>query len=147
MRYKYLFSLAFFPAIAFATPCEITVSSSDTMTYDTRLITVPLSCQEFTVNFQHKGRMPKTGMGHNWVLAKSADVADIAKTGVASGAVNNFLPQDDSRIIAATPLLGGGESATIKFKTSALNKEEAYTYFCSYPGHWSMMRGGLKFSD
>jgi azurin len=147
MRTQLLIAMAFMPGIALANTCEITISSSDTMTYDTRSVTVPASCEEFTVNFQHKGRMPKTGMGHNWVLTKSSNVAEVAKAGVAAGADNNFTVQGDERIIAATPLLGGGESATVKFKTSSLSKDEAYTYFCSYPGHWAMMRGTLKLGE
>lgn len=144
---RLLLSIAFIPVMAAANTCEIEVSSADTMTYDKRSITVPASCEEFTVNFQHKGRMPKTAMGHNWVLVKNADVAEVAKLGAAAGADKNFLPEGDNRVITATPMLGGGENAKVKFKTSALKRDEAYTYFCSFPGHSTMMRGSLKLGE
>lgn len=144
MRLKLLLPLLLAPVVAQAQTCETTVGSADTMTFDVRSITVPSSCETFTVHFQHRGRMPKTGMGHNWVLARSADVESIAKAGVAAGAENSFIAKGDARVIAATPLLGGGESASVSFQVSALGKDEKYTYFCSFPGHWSMMRGSLK---
>ncbi|MBL8505850.1 MAG: azurin [Methylobacillus glycogenes] len=147
MRSLILLALAFAPVIASAASCETTVTSGDTMTYSTRSISVPASCAEFTVNFEHKGHMPKTGMGHNWVLAKSADVGDVAKEGAHAGADNNFVTPGDKRVIAFTPIIGGGEKTSVKFKVSALSKDEAYTYFCSYPGHFSMMRGTLKLEE
>lgn len=146
MRLRYLIPLAvvMLPSLATADNCEIAVSAADGMAYDTRSINVPASCETFTVNFEHKGRLPKGGMGHNWVLTKSADVNDVAKAGSEAGIANDFLPEDDSRVIAATPLLGGGEKASVSFKTAELSTEDSYTFFCSFPGHWAMMRGSLQ---
>lgn len=146
MRLRYLIPLAvaLLPSIAAADSCEVAVSAADGMAFDTRSINVPASCETFTVNFEHKGRLPKGGMGHNWVLTKSADVNEVAKAASAAGIAKDFLPEDDNRIIAATPLLGGGEKASVSFKTADLSSDDAYTFFCSFPGHWSMMRGSLK---
>ena len=146
MRLRYLIPLAvvFFPSIAAADNCEFAVSAADGMAFDTRSIDVPVSCETFTVNFEHKGRLPKGGMGHNWVLTKSADMNDVAKAASAAGIANDFLPEGDNRIIAATPLLGGGEKASVSFKTAVLSADDAYTFFCSFPGHCSMMRGSLQ---
>lgn len=149
MRLKFLLPLAvsLMPAMAAANTCEVAVSAADGMAFDTRAISVPASCETFTVNFTHKGRLPKGGMGHNWVLTRSADLQDVAKAGGEAGIANDFLPQDDSRVIAATPLLGGGENASVSFRTDALSKDESYSFFCSFPGHWAMMRGSLTLTD
>lgn len=144
MRLRLLLPLLLAPLAAQAETCEATVGSSDSMSFDVRSITVPSTCTQFTVHFEHRGRMPKTGMGHNWVLTRAADVEGVAKAGVTAGAANDFVPQGDERVIAATPLLGGGERASVSFAVSGLGKDEKYTYFCSFPGHWSMMRGTLK---
>lgn len=144
MRLRLLLTLLLAPLAAQAETCEATVGSADTMSFDVRTINVPSSCESFTVHFEHRGRMPKTGMGHNWVLTRATDVEGVAKAGVAAGAASGFVPQGDSRVIAATPLLGGGERASVSFKVGMLAKDDKYTYFCSFPGHWSMMRGTLK---
>ncbi|EMR14006.1 azurin blue-copper protein [Methylophaga lonarensis MPL] len=149
MRIRFLLPLAvvFFPAMAVADSCEFTIGSADSMSFDTRSIVVPASCESFTVTLQHNGRLPKTGMGHNWVLTRNADTTDVARAGASAGIANDFLPQDDSRIIAATPIIGGGESASVTFETALLSKDESYTYFCSFPGHSAMMRGSLTLAD
>jgi azurin len=41
-------------------------------------------------------------------------------------------------------VLGGGESATIKFKTDKLNTKDAFAFFCSFPGHSAVMNGVVK---
>jgi azurin len=41
--------------------------------------------------------------------------------------------------------VGGGQSDTIKFATSALKQGEAYSFFCSFPGHSAIMKGAFKF--
>jgi len=137
-------AIAFLPTVAAADDCEVSVSAGDGMAFNTRSIDVPLSCEQFTVNFEHTGRLPKGGMGHNWVLTQSSDVNAVVQAGTAAGIANDFLPEDDSKIIAATPLLGGGESASVTFETSGLSADNSYTYFCSFPGHSAMMRGTVN---
>ncbi len=149
MRFSYfLIPLAFaLPNLASANSCEVAVSSADTWAYDTKEITVPGDCKEFTVNFSHKGELSKEGLGHNWVLAKTADVNAIAQDGSTQGLENNFLKPGDERVIAHTPIIGGGESTSTTFKISALDAKENYTFFCSFPGHTFMMRGRLKLEN
>jgi azurin len=65
--------------------------------------------------------------------------------GVGAGFANNHIKAGDARVIAHTKIVGGGQSDTITFATSALKKGEAYSYFCTFPGHSSMMKGVLKF--
>ena len=47
-------------------------------------------------------------------------------------------------MIAHTKIVGGGQTATVTFPTSKFTKGESYSFFCSFPGHWSMMKGAFK---
>jgi azurin len=80
-------------------------------------------------------------MGHDWVLTKTADVASVANAGMNAGLVNNYQKPGDSRIVAATKVIGGGESTTVRFSTARLDAGVSYSYFCSAPGHFSIMKG------
>lgn len=149
MRFYLLLPLAIalLPTLAAADTCEVSISAGDGMAFNTRTMDIPLSCEEFTVNFTHTGRLPKGGMGHNWVLAQTSDVPEIVKVGTAAGLANDYLPENDDRVIAATPILGGGENASVTFKTDSLSVDSTYTFFCSFPGHSAMMRGSVKLVD
>ena len=64
--------------------------------------------------------------------------------GRAAGLSKNFVKENDDRVIAHTAVLGGGESASIKFKTDKLNPKDSYAFFCSFPGHSAVMNGVVK---
>jgi azurin len=53
------------------------------------------------------------------------------------------VPKGDKRVLAATPLVGGGQSTSVKFPVSRLTKGGDYTFFCSFPGHYALMKGKL----
>jgi azurin len=44
-------------------------------------------------------------------------------------------------VIAHTKVIGGGESASVTFATSALKKGQSYKYLCTFPGHNALMSG------
>ena len=46
-------------------------------------------------------------------------------------------------LIAHTKIVGGGESTTATFPGSALKAGGDYAFFCSFPGHWAIMKGKL----
>ena len=126
---------------AFADQCQLTIDANDLMQFSARQLTAPASCAEVEVTLHHTGKLPVGTMGHNWVLARTKDSIAVANLGMTAGLQKNYLPTGDARVIAATRLIGGGESATVKFSTAALKPEEDYTYFCSAPGHIAMMKG------
>jgi azurin len=72
-------------------------------------------------------------------------VAGVSSDGIAAGFASDHIKKGDARVIAHTKIVGGGQTTSITFPTSALKKGESYTYFCSFPGHASMMKGSLKF--
>jgi azurin len=138
-------ALSGFSSLAAAKTCQVEISGNDQMQFDKASIAIAADCTEVELTLKHTGKLPATAMGHNWVLTKTADMQAVATAGASAGPANNYVPKDDARVIAATKLIGGGETTTIKFPTSKLEKGGSYTYFCSFPGHWSIMKGTLVF--
>lgn len=128
----------------FAAQCEVTVESNDAMQFNTKEIVVDKSCKEFKVTLKHVGKLPKASMGHNWVLTKDTDFQATAQQGMSAGVANDYVKVGDERVIAHTKLIGGGESDSVTFDVSKLAAGQNYTFFCSFPGHWSIMKGSLK---
>ena len=63
-----------------------------------------------------------------------------AQAGQAAGPPS-YLPADDQRVIATTSVIGGGEEVSVTFDMAGLEVGGDYTFFCSFPGHSSLMRG------
>ncbi len=127
-----------------AAECATTIEGSDAMQYNLKTITVPKTCKTFTVTLKHTGKLPKTAMGHNWVLAHSADEAGVVADGMKAGAASDYEKPADTRIIAHTKLIGGGQSDATTFNVAKLKAGETYAYFCTFPGHASLMKGTLS---
>jgi azurin len=127
--------------LAYADPCKLALESNDQMQFSVRELVVPNECGEVEVTLRHSGKLSARAMGHDWVLAKDSDVSAIVNAGLAAGPAHGYLPEHDTRIIAATPIVGGGESATVKFATSLLQAGSRYVFFCTSPGHATVMRG------
>ena len=123
--------------------CKATIDSDDAMKYDPKEITVPSSCKQFSITLKHNGKMPAAAMGHNVVIAKTADKDGVLADGAAAKIENNFVKPNDERVVAHTKLIGGGQEDTLTFDVSQLAAGEAYEYFCSFPGHYAMMNGKL----
>ena len=140
-----LLGLASTPLLA--AECSVDVESTDQMTFNTQAISVSKSCKTFTVNLKHTGSLPKTAMGHNWVLSKTADMPGVATDGIPAGPEASYVKAGDERVIAYTDLIGGGESTSVTFDVSKLAAGEDYSFFCSFPGHYSMMKGSVKLVD
>jgi len=124
-----------------AAECETTVDSTDQMSFNTKDITIDKSCKTFTVKLTHSGSLPKNVMGHNLVISKEADMQPIATDGLGAGIDKNYLKDGDARIIAHTKIIGAKESDSVTFDVSKLDAAEKYGFFCSFPGHISMMKG------
>lgn len=141
MRFLVLvFSL--FSLHAMANECEISVAVGDNMVFAPASLTISKAqCSEVTITLTHGGKLPKNAMGHNWVLSTTADSQALAQAGWGAGLENNYLPPNDARTIAATKIIGGGETDTITLDTSELETGGDYTFFCSFVGHYFAMKG------
>ena len=125
--------------------CKLAIAGTDAMQFDKKELKVGADCAVVELTLTHTGKLPKAAMGHNWVLTKTGDVNAVTSAGTAAGPGNDYVPSKDSRVIAATKLVGGGESSTIKFPTSKLTKGGDYTFVCTFPGHSALMKGKLIF--
>ena len=117
---------------------KVILNSFDNMIYDKNKIEVN-SGKNIVLTLNHKGKVSKEFMGHNFVLLKKGvNVDEYAKKAVLAKS-NDYIPNSDEAI-AYTKMLGGGESTTINFLAPEAG---IYTYICSFPGHYMMMRGEL----
>jgi azurin len=126
---------------ALAKTCEVSIEGNDAMQYNQKELSVGKDCTEVKLTLKHTGKLPKSAMGHNWVLAAEADMAAITSAAMQAGLANDYLPKDMSKVIASTKLVGGGESASTTFKTDALKAGTVYKFFCTFPGHFGVMQG------
>ncbi|HET7811818.1 MAG TPA: azurin [Steroidobacteraceae bacterium] len=124
--------------------CKVEITGTDAMQYDKKELSVAADCTQVEVTLHHSGKLPAQAMGHNWVLAKTADVAGIASDGIGAGFANDHIKPGDARVIAHTKIIGGGQSTSVTFPLSKLKAGESYTYFCSFPGHSAIMKGTFK---
>lgn len=137
-----LLGLASTPLLA--AECSVDIQGNDQMQFNTNAISVDKSCKTFTVNLSHPGSLAKSVMGHNWVLTTAADMQGVITDGMAAGLDKNYLKDGDSRVIAHTKIIGAGEQDSVSFDVAKLKAGEQYSFFCSFPGHASMMKGTLS---
>ena len=129
---------------ASAQNCTIDLSADDAMKFDKAEVAVSAACPEITINLVHAGKLPVASMGHNVVIAASDTWQALAQDALKAGAEANYVPAGDARVIAATKLVGGGEKTSATIPSGKLVAGGAYTFFCSFPGHWALMKGTLK---
>ena len=116
----------------------IIVNSNDLMKFDKTELRV-FEGQKITLTLNHTGKMSKEIMGHNSVLLnKETDLNDFAQRAMLARE-NEYIPDGDETIVY-TKLIGGGESDTITFTAP---EKGSYTYICTFPGHYGLMKGVL----
>jgi len=127
--------------MALAQECATTIESDDALRFTPDKIEIPMSCKTFTVTLKHTGRLPKLAMGHNWVLAKLSDLDGVSRTGMLAGAGSSYVDPKDTRVLAHTGVVGGGESSSVTFDVTKLEPGERYGFVCTFAGHSPVMRG------
>lgn len=127
-----------------AKTCDVTVEGTDAMTFNTKEIKVDGDCTEVKLTLKHVGKIPASAMGHNVVITKTADYKAVAKAGSKMTMADDYVPKDD-KVLAYTKIIGGGETTDVKIDMSKFKAGEDYTFFCSFPGHWSVMKGKFVF--
>jgi azurin len=123
--------------------CTISLKGDDAMKFDQKEATVSAGCATITVELAHIGKLPAAAMGHNVVISKTADMAGVSRDAIKAGVANNYVPAGDARVIAHTKLIGGGETTKVTFPGKALTAGGDYSFYCSFPGHSTMMKGKL----
>ncbi len=110
------------------------------MLFDKEVINLPAG-RPVTIVFNNPDEMP-----HNLVIIKEGTLEKVGKAADAmamerDGFEKNFVPAVPE-VLYATPLLNPGESRSISFITPSEPGEMVFV--CTFPGHWSMMKGILK---
>jgi len=128
-----------------ATECNLELEANDMMKFNKDVLSVPASCSEVTIVLKHTGSLPATSMGHNVVISDTANVQAVGTEGMSAGIDNSYVKPGDARVYAFSKVIGGGETTTLTFSTEKLNAGGDYTFFCSFPGHWAIMKGKFEF--
>lgn len=126
-----------------ANDCSVELTGDDQLKFNLKTIEVSKQCDSFTINFKHVGKLAREVMGHNVVITKDADKSAVNTAGMQAGLENDYLPADDARVVAATDLIGGGETTSVSFDPKKIAAED-YVFFCSFPGHAAVMTGNIK---
>jgi azurin len=119
---------------------EITVR--DEMKYDLTSFEVKPG-QKVQLTVKNIGKLPKESMGHEVaVLAWNTDAAKFVEEGLEHPETDFIAPEQQSKVLAHTKLLGPGESDTITFTAPRI--PASYDYVCTFPGHFaSGMKGKM----
>ncbi len=129
--------------LAFAADVKLEITGNDQMQFSTKTLEVT-SGDKVTLVFKHIGQLPVVAMGHNVVILKAGTPIPTVATKAMVAKESGYIPQDPETkalILAYTKTIGGGESDTITFTAP---EPGDYPYFCSFPGHFSIMSGVLK---
>ena len=122
-------------------PRTIELTATEQMKYDkTRLTARP--GEKIRIVLKAIGTMPKMAMAHNFVLLKP-DASPLEVNNAAFNArATDFIPESQKdKIIAFTPLAGGGETVEVTFTAP---KAGTYQFLCTFPGHFVQgMKGTL----
>ncbi|TPV96866.1 MAG: Azurin [Myxococcales bacterium FL481] len=121
----------------------IRLTGDDLMKFNANKISVKAG-SKVKVELKHIGKMPKTAMGHNFVLLKSGSDVQAFGTKSATAAATDYIPPDlADQVIVSSKVVGGGESVTIEFDAPAAG---TYKFLCSFPGHFGTMQGDFVVS-
>ena len=127
-----------------ADSCEQVIEGNDMLQFNLKEMKVSAACDSVTVTLKHTGVMAAEVMGHNWVLTTDSDFMPVATAAAGAGLENNYVPVGDDRVLSATSIIGGGEETSVTFSIGSLSAGDDYTFFCSFPGHYAIMKGSFK---
>lgn len=121
-------------------PRVIEISGNDQMKFSLATLEAKAG-EDLKVIFTNAGTLPKEAMGHNWVLLKAGTDVNAFATAAMTSKATDYIPAGmKDKVIANTPVLGPKQKAEVAFKAPAAG---TYTYICSFPGHYMIMRGTL----
>jgi azurin len=138
-------------ALAFAISCAVSlhaeeavssieISGNDAMKFNITSFTVKAG-EVVHVSLSNVGTLPKSVMGHNWILLKAGKDGAAYSAAAANAKDENYEPKAlAGDVIASIGLLGARQNGEVTF--TAPTAPGAYAYLCSFPGHFQVgMRG------
>ena len=139
-----MFCASILTTSVYASNCEIKIEGSDMMKYDVAEITLDTSCEQTKISLKHAGKLPINAMGHNVVIVEEKNLNKITQQiNFSLGVEKGYLPESED-IIFISAMVGGGDTTELEMDMSKLDKTKSYVFFCSFPGHWALMRGKIK---
>jgi len=124
-----------------AKDCELAISGSDMMQFDKTVLEVGSDCSAVKLILKHSGSLTKNVMGHNVVIVASDKFDNvIASINMEAGIENGYLAEN-ADVLTKTAMIGGGEITETTLDLSKFSKGVDYTFFCSFPGHYAIMKG------
>jgi azurin len=119
---------------------SIEISGNDSMKFNVTSFTVKPG-EVVHVSLSNVGTLPKSVMGHNWVLLKEGKDGAAYSSAAANAKAEDYEPKDlAGDVIASIGLLGARQNGDVTF--TAPTAPGSYVYICSFPGHFQVgMRG------
>ena len=138
-------------ALAFALVCAVSlraqvattsieISGNDSMKFNVTSFTVKPG-EIVHVSLSNVGTLPKSVMGHNWVLLKARKDGVAYASAAADAKAEDYEPKSlAGDVIASIGLLGARQNGDVTF--TAPTEAGNYVFICSFPGHFQVgMRG------
>ena len=136
--------ILFNTSFALAEECEIVISGSDMMKYDTSEINIDKKCDKIIVTLKHSGNLPVNVMGHNILFLETKNLQMItSKVNMSHGIENGFIPEL-SEVLLKSEMIGGGQETTFEIDPKVFKSGVEYMFICSFPGHYALMKGKLN---
>jgi azurin len=137
-----LAALAASPVLRADDEKKVQIQANDQMKYDVASIDATAG-QKVTVTITNAGKLPKVAMAHNFVLLKAGTDVSAFSMAAMTHHESGYMPPDMAdKVIAATKLVGPGESDRVTFTAPVGG---IYDYICTFPGHaLAGMRGTLN---
>ncbi|HQV29913.1 MAG TPA: plastocyanin/azurin family copper-binding protein [Thermoflexales bacterium] len=111
-------------------------TKGDELAFDKTTLSAPAG-SKITIRFNNKAGAG-SGMLHNVVVLKAgASIDGVAADGIAAGEANGYVKPNDTRVLAHSKLIKGGENLDLTFDAPAPGD---YIVTCTFPGHYVLMK-------
>ena len=127
-----------------ADSCEQVIEGNDMLQFNLKQMKVSAASHSQTDTLKNTGEMPAEIKSHNWVLTTDSDFMPVATAAAGARLENNYVPVGDDRVVSGSSVIGGGEETSVTFSIGSLSAGDDYTFFCSFPGHYAIMKGSFK---
>ena len=118
----------------------IEITANDQMKFSVATIEAKAG-EEITVKLSNVGSLPKEAMGHNWVLLKKGTDVNAFAQAAMTAKDTDYVPSSmKDKVVAFIPVLGPKQTKDVTFKAPDAGE---YTFICSFPGHFMLMKGTL----
>lgn len=110
-------------------------TKGDELAFDKTALVAPAGTR-ITLRFSNNAGAG-SGMLHNVVVIKPGTNDGVAADGIAAGEAAGYIKPNDSRVIAFSKLIKGGEKTEFSFDAPAPGD---YPVICTFPGHYVLMK-------